>query len=197
MSTAMQECERTARDEGLAAGLDAALSGIEVTGTAPGRYAAVSIRQVPAGSSVRTHSIADREDVVFVECPGERPGGPRVAEVGRLLAAVRLGLARRLLDQAVEHLTERTGGGEPLIRKQMVTGNIADIIGEVELLRAYAQSRTDPAAVGDLHNRIDDLGRQVAKLFGAIGYIADHPARALYVSSLVANTWIGRQGAEE
>src|SRR5262245_24096385 len=104
----MQECELVARADGLAPALAAALAGTEVTATAPGRYAAVPARDVPAGAAVRTHSLAGLEDVVFVECPGERPRGSLdLVEVGRLLAAVRLGLVRRLLDQAVEHLSGR------------------------------------------------------------------------------------------
>lgn len=195
MSTVMQECERVARVDGLAAGLARVLSGVEVTAVAPGRYAAVPGSTAPAGAPVRTHSLAAREDIVFLECPGDRPtGGPDLVEVGRQYAAVRLGLVRRLLDQAVEHLSDRFVGDEPLIRKQLVTGAVADVMAEVELLRAYSQSQQDPDAVGDLHAQLDDLGWQVLKLFGAAGYMADHPAVALYVSALVANTWIDRKG---
>lgn len=196
MTIVMRECEQIARNEGLAAGLAAALSGTEVIATAPGRYAAIPAREVPAGAAVRTHTLADLEDITFVECPGQRPAGTLgLVEIGKLVAAVRLGLVRGLLDQAVEHLSGRMVGDEPLVRKQLITGAIADIIAEVELLRAYANSQQDPDAVGDLHTKLDDLGWQVAKLFGAAGYIADHPGRALYVSALVANTWIDRTGA--
>lgn len=192
------ECEHIARDEGLAAGLAAALAGIDVDAIAPGRYAAVPARDVPAGAAVYAHSLADREDIAFVACPGERPAGSvGLAEVGRLLAAVRLGVVRRLLDEAVEHLSGRVVGDEPLVRKQLIVGAIADIIAEVETLRAYANSQQDPDALGDVHTKIDDLGWQVLQLFGAAGYIADHPGRALYVSALVANTWVDRTGATE
>jgi hypothetical protein len=196
MSTAMGECERLARDEGLAAGLAMALAGIEAVATAPGRFAAVPCPDAPAGTPVRTDSMADREGIVFVECPGERPAGTHsLVEVGRMLAAVRLGIVRRMLDQAVQHLTDRVVGDEPLIRKQLVTGTVADVMAEIELLRGYADAQHDPEALGDLHARLDEMGWQVAKLFGAAGYIADHPARVLYVSALVANTWVDREGA--
>jgi hypothetical protein len=192
------ECEQIARDEGLAAGLSAALAGTEVGSAAPGRYAAVPARDVPAGAAVHAHSLADREDIAFVECPGERPAGTLgLVEVGRLIAAVRLGVVRRLLDEAVEHLSGRVVGDEPLVRKQLIVGAIADIIAEVELLRAYANSQQDPDALADLHTKLDDLGWQVLQLFGAAGYIADHPGRALYVSALVANTWVDRTGVTE
>lgn len=195
MNTAMQECERVAQSRGLAAGLAEALSGARVADTAPGRYAAVPVQDVPHGAAVRTHSLADMEGIVFLECPGERPRGTHdLVEIGRLVAAVRLGLLRQMLDQAVEHLSGRHAGGEPLVRKQMVVGEIADVIASVELLRLYAQSQNEPAAIGDLHDRIDELGWEVAKLFGAAGYIADHSARAVYVSALAANTWVDREG---
>jgi Acyl-CoA dehydrogenase, C-terminal domain len=198
VSTTLHECEQTARRDGLAAGLALALSGTDVTAAAPGRYAAVRAADVPDGAAVRAHSLAGTEDIVFVECPGERPHATHsLVELGRLIAAVRLGLVRRTLDLAVEHLSERTAAGEPLIRKQLVTGAVADVIAGVELLREYARCHRDPVAVGDLHTQIDDLGWQTAKLFGAVGYIADHPVRALYVSALVANTWIAREGSQE
>jgi hypothetical protein len=196
MSTVLEQCERIARDEGLAAGLAAALSGTEVSTAAPGSYAAVPASDVPEGAQIRTHSLADREDIVFLACPGERPATDyTLAEIGRLLAAVRIGTVRRLLDEAVAYLTERTVGDEPLIRKQLITGTVGDVAAELEMARAYASVPLSPAALADLHTKLDDLGWQVTQLFGAAGYIADHPVRALYVSALVANTWIDRKGA--
>ena len=51
----------------------------------------------------------------------------------------------------------------------------------------------DPEALADLHSQLDELGWEVTKLFGAAGYMTDHPARALYVSALVASAWIDRE----
>ncbi|HEY0495433.1 MAG TPA: acyl-CoA dehydrogenase family protein [Kutzneria sp.] len=196
MSTVLEQCERIARDEGLAAGLAAALSGTEVTAAAPGSYAAVPSSSVSDDAEIRTHSLADREDIVFLACPGERPAADyTLAEIGRLLAAVRIGTVRRLLDAAIAYLSERTVGDEPLIRKQLITGTVGDVAAELELARAYASVPLAPDALADLHSKLDELGWQVTQLFGAAGYIADHPVRALYVSALVANTWIDRKGA--
>lgn len=198
LPAAARECERIGRTAGLAAGLAAVLVGRDVAAIAPGRYAAVPAAPDTESPGVRRHSLADREGIVFAECQGERPpASTDLAEIGALLAAVRLGVMRHLLDLAVAHLSERDSGGEPLIRKQLVTGAVADVIAGVELLREQALAQRDPVALGDLHTRIDDLGWQTAKLFGASGYIADHPARALYVSALCANTWSGREGAGE
>jgi alkylation response protein AidB-like acyl-CoA dehydrogenase len=208
--------EQAARDQGLAAGLGLALADCDIPATAPGRYAAVPARLADGGRPVLTNSLAGREDIVFMDCGLVRSRPPAAAStgelaaaisrrrdlaaVGRRLAAVRLGLTRRLLDGAVDHLASRTGGAEPLIRKQMLVGTIADVIAGVELLRALAPprpARTVPAdavpadgVLADLHARITELDWQVIRLFGAAGYIADHPVRALYVSALVANTWV-------
>jgi hypothetical protein len=198
--TLTQDYERTARDQGLAAGLYLTLADCDIPATAPGRYAAVPAGLADGRRPVLTQSLAEREDIVFLDC-GPAGGatsaladGPGLAVVGQRLAAVRLGLTRRLLDAAAKHLTDRTGGGEPLIRKQMVTGTIADVIAGIELLREYAAVRPAGTVLADLHDHITDLDWQVIKLFGAAGYIADHPARALYVSALVANTWIADGG---
>ncbi|MCX4750460.1 acyl-CoA dehydrogenase family protein [Kitasatospora sp. NBC_01287] len=195
MSTSMAECERTGREAGLAAGLALLLAGTPVAGTAPGRYAAIAAQDLPDGAPVLRHRLAEGEGIVFLECPGERPTGTRaLADVGRLLAAVRLGLLRRVLDQVVEHLSGRLSGDEPLIRKQLITGAVADVMAGVEMLRAYAAEQREPVALADIHTRLDELGWEVAKLYGAAGYLADSPGRALHVSCLVAGSWIPRDG---
>lgn len=196
--TGMAECERIGRAAGVAAGLAAALTGISVPDTAPGRYAAVPATGLDDGAAVLRHRLAEAEDVAFLACPGQSAeGGPAWAEAGRLLAAVRLGVLRRALDQAVEHLSGRLSGGEPLVRKQLIMGSIADVMAGTEMLRAYAQTQGGPAALADIHTRLDALGWEVLKLFGAAGYLADGPGRALYVSALVAGTWVPREEVPE
>lgn len=195
MSATMAECEQAGRGGGLAAGLALALSATSVADTAPGRYAAVPAEGLPDDARVLRHRLADPEGVVFLDCPGRRPAGaPGTAEVGRRLAAVRLGLLRRTLDQVVEHLSNRLSGGEPLIRKQLIAGSVADVMAGLELLRAYASAPRGPVALADAHNRLDELGWEVATLYGAAGYLAHGPGRALYVSSLAAGTWVPRDG---
>ena len=198
VSAGMAECEKAGRAAGLAAGLALALSGISVAETAPGRYAAVPAESLEDGAPVLRHRLADPEGIVFLDCPGERPDeAPGLDEVGRLLAAVRLGVLRAVLDQVVEHLSNRLSGDEPLIRKQLVVGAVADVMAGVELLRGYASTQRGPVALADVHNRIDELGFEVATLYGAAGYLADGPGRALYVSSLAAGTWVPRAGIPE
>ena len=204
MKASIKDCERIACAEGLAAGLALALSGLDVAAIAPGRYAAVPAKTAPVAVPLVTHHLADAEDIEFAACGQPRAGAmdrvrrdTDLAELGRRLAGARLGLTRRMLDAAVEHLSKRTGGGEPLVRKQLVTGAIADIIAGIELLREHAARPPAPdaplAVLADLHAMISDLDTEVIKLFGAAGFIADHPARALYVSALVASTWVTQE----
>jgi len=203
MTNGINQCERTARADGLATGLMLALDGLDVLAMAPGRYAALPAKIAPDELPVATHSLAGLEDIVLVDRGRPSAGDTSRAELlefGQRLAAVRLGLTRRLLDAATEHLSNRTGGDEPLVRKQMVTGMIADIIAGIELLRAYASglptAGAPQASLADLHAKITELDLEVIRLFAAAGFIADHPVRALYVSALVANTWMP-EGADQ
>ncbi|WP_410667777.1 acyl-CoA dehydrogenase family protein [Amycolatopsis sp. cmx-4-68] len=196
MTTSLLECERTARSAGLAAGLAAALPAGPADRLAPGRYAAVPAAAVPEGAEVRTHSLADREDIVFLACPGrprEERDAHELADFGRHLAAVRLGVLRSVLDHVVEHLSNRTSGDEPLIRKQLIAGAIGDVMAAVERLRAQVRSQRHPVAVADVHRELDELGWRVAQHLGAAGFLATSPARSLYVSALVAGTWVDRE----
>jgi hypothetical protein len=188
MTTELIECERVGYADGLAAGLARALAGVDVAAVAPGRFAAVPRDGLPAAAPTATHPLASADGIVFLRCPG---GSGDPMPVVLRLAAVRIGVTRRLVDLAVAHLSDRFSGGEPLVRKQLVTGTIADAVTTIETLRRYLRS-TATVSLTDLHDRISALDWNVAMLFGASGYIADHPVRSLYVSALVANAWIGR-----
>ncbi|MDG4785108.1 acyl-CoA dehydrogenase family protein [Micromonospora sp. WMMD1102] len=182
-------CEQAAYLEGLAAGLARALTGVEIV-AAPGGTAAV-----PADwtSDVETipHSVAAREGIAFVRVPTAAEPTDTLTDLGVLLAAARLGATRRLADHAVAHLSGRTSGGEPTIRKQLVLGTLADLLTEVEALRVQLTlSAATAEAVADVHDRITDLDWEAAKLLGASGYLADNPGRSCHVSELVANCWV-------
>ncbi|MFD1046228.1 acyl-CoA dehydrogenase family protein, partial [Kibdelosporangium lantanae] len=94
----------------------------------------------------------------------------------------------RMLDLAVERLSGRTFAGVPLIDQQLVAGAVADVVTDLELLRAAHYEKS----AADLHERVTEAGWTVTRMFGAEGYVADHPVRALYVSALVADIWIPR-----
>lgn len=163
------------------------------------------------------HRLADAEGVALVRVANTRresdaadthtaPEAPFQCDQPRTdlhvalrFAAVRLGVTRRMLDLAARHLGERMSGDVPLLRLQLPQATIADCAAGIELAReSLAIMATtaplvgrppepDPSLLADLHARISELAWQVTTLFGASGYVADHPVRCLYVSELLRN----------
>ncbi|GAB3465386.1 acyl-CoA dehydrogenase family protein [Actinophytocola sediminis] len=204
MSTALcgpnfTEFEQLGQTAGLAAGLARALADLseaDLAPAAPGRFAAVPVERVGEAATV-AHNLAAAERVAILDLRATDTAKTpdHAITVGLRLAAVRIGLTRWLLDEAVAHLSTRTGGGEPLIRKQLNQGTVADVLAGLELLRRYLETTAlSPTieSVVDIHQQLAELGWEVTRLFGASGYLADHPVRALYVAGLVANTWVSK-----
>jgi hypothetical protein len=189
----VDDCELAGYTAGLSAGLAKALADVDdtdLTTAARGGFAAVPAERVRDGATVVEHRMVADEGIAIldVRLPAGlvslRHAGDRPEVVGLRLAAVRIGLARRLLDHALE----------PARRDRVVLRAIADVVSALESVRhqllgmARYPSR---AAVAEVHARLDRLDWQVARLFWPDGYGADHPARALFVAALVANTWLG------
>jgi hypothetical protein len=184
---------------GLSAGLAKALADLDdadLVVAAHGGYAAVPAQRVPDGATVVEHRMATSEGVAILDVrlpPGLVPmrhPGDRPEVVGLRLAAVRIGLARKLLDHAIGSLTDSRSPA----RHRVNLGALTDVRAALESLRRYLEGtarRPSRAAVADLHTRLTRLDWQVAKLFGPRGYLTDHPVRALFVAELVANTWVG------
>lgn len=206
-------CEAAAHDGGLTSGLELALRAVDIDAP-PGRVAALPSGRLPAGAAVVPHRLAQAEGITFVTwpehpAPAEHPAPEqrqprqrrqrpdRTTVFAALLGAVRVGVSRRLLDDAVAHLSGRTGGGEPLIRKQLVLGTVADVITALEAVRQLLLvAHHVPAAVADAHDRITALDWDTAKLFGASGFLADGPVRAAYVGRLAADCWTDREDVQ-
>jgi hypothetical protein len=199
--TDLVEYERLGHTSGLAAGLERVLHDLtdsDLIAAAPGRFAGVPATRA-GDATIVEYSMAAAEHVAILDL--RLPEGltrmaatpDRAVIVGLRFAAVRIGLTRRLLEQAVEHLSERTGGGEPLIGKQLNQGTVADILAGLEMLRRYLETTAlSPTleSVVDIHEGLAELDWEVTRLFGASGYLASHSVRTLYVASLVANTWV-------
>lgn len=209
MRDTLVACEAAAHDGGLTPGLELALRTVDV-GAPAGRVAALPVGRVPAGATVLPHRLAELEGVAFVAWP-HRPAdsaesagpasydGPddRRTVFAALLGAVRVGVSRRLLDDAVAHLSGRVGGGEPLIRKQLVLGTVADVITALDAVRQLLLvAHRVPAAMADAHDRITALDWDTAKLLGASGFLADGPVRAAYVGRLAADCWTDREDVQ-
>lgn len=184
--------ERTGFEQGLASGLGAALTHIEVRSNAPKGFAALPESSVEPDMERIGHTVAAREGIALVRVPGTGGTGSPSAALDLSLAAVRLGVVRRMLRLAVERLTGRMSGGSPLMHLQLLQGQVADIAAEAAELSA-GLSRLDetvsPMVREDIHARVHDMSLRVTGFFGAEGYIADHPARVHHVSALVANVW--------
>jgi len=116
-----------------------------------------------------------------------------VALTAMLLAAVRVGLVARMARLAVAHLSSRESEGRPLIQRQLLHGVIADTIAALELCRhtlaRYALTQVG-AGITDVHAQLSKVGWSVTTLFGASGYLRDHPVRGLYVAELVHDAWV-------
>lgn len=194
------------RDRGLAAGLAAVIDGLDPAIAAPGGVAilpttSLPMTSLPGGAHVLPHVVAAREGLTVVRfdlgIPGAGQARGLTGQRGGALAAVRLGVLARLLDQAVQRLACRRFGGVPLIDQQLVAGTVADATILIELSATLDLADAPEAAMAAQHERLTDAGWAVTRLFGAQGYIADHPALALYASTLVADLWVARPDGRE
>ncbi|MFE7524845.1 hypothetical protein ACFU7Y_03905 [Kitasatospora sp. NPDC057542] len=107
------------------------------------------------------------------------------------LLRLRLGLSLRLYDACFGYLGGRTVAGEPLLRRQLVKGALADAVADqvaVETLLAPG-GRPDAATHGDLHRQLTDTDRGLLRLLGASGFLADGPGATAHVSELLADVY--------
>jgi hypothetical protein len=178
------------RDLGLAAGLAKVLDGLDSAAAAPQGIAVLPVVSAPQGARIVPNPIVAREGLSIVQYLASGTDGGLTGHRAAALAEVRLGLLARMLDLAVERLSGRTFAGVPLIDQQLVAGAVANVLTDLDLLAA---AQYDDNTAADLHERVTEAGWTVTKLFGAEGYIADHPVRCLYVSALVADIWIPRR----
>ncbi|MGW3655064.1 acyl-CoA dehydrogenase family protein [Streptomyces sp. NPDC005151] len=197
MSETITACEAAAYDGGPARGLALALATADA-GPPPGGVGALPSSDVPPDAEVVPHRLAALDGVSFVRWPVSGPApkptdAPHLWTLAAHLAASRAGVARRLLDDAVAHLSRRSAGGELLSQKQLVRGVVADVHTELEaVLRLLRVAGHLPAAVVDAHDRLTALDWEAAKLLGAAGFLADGPARSGYVAWLIAESWLDR-----
>jgi len=178
------------RDLGLAVGLAEVLDGLDPAAAGPQGIAVLPVVSAPEGARIVPNPIVAREGLSIVQYLTPGTGGGLTGHRAAALAEVRLGLLARMLDLAVERLSGRTFAGVPLIDHQLVAGAVANVLTDLDLLAA---TQYDDNTGADLHERVTEAGWTVTKLFGAEGYIADHPVRCLYVSALVADIWIPRR----
>lgn len=187
-------CRELGHREGLAAGLAAVLDSLPLNEAAPRGLVAVPRWSGPPGAEPVPLPLVGSEGIEVLRIEG--PAGPGLTGThAAALAAVRLGVLTRLLELAVEHLSRREFARTPIIERQLVTGEIADLLTETEELTAALERADDsvPVSVSAAwHTRLDGLGWRVAMFFGAEGYITGHPARSVHVCALVANVCVAQ-----
>ncbi len=177
------DAHAAARSAGLAAGLRVVVDSIETVPTSvQGRTFLPSGYGKRLDAEVLAFPPAALEGLELVRVP---PVVPASDEPALLLAAVRIGVSRTLLDLAVDHLTARTSDGDPLTSKQLVQAAIADCATSLELCWDGVL-----AGAPGTHARLDRVGWTLASLFGAAGYLTDHPARCLYLAELLGACWV-------
>ncbi|MET9401089.1 acyl-CoA dehydrogenase family protein [Kitasatospora sp. NPDC002965] len=211
-STDLARYRDLGREGGLAAGLAAVLEGVDAAATAPGGVAVLPAvlpagTDGPGGTEVLPHPFAALDGLALVrfaaDTPGAAPGPGLTGRTAAALTAVRIGVLSGLLDAAVERLSARRFGGVPLIDHQFVGGSLADVATEAELawsgaVREAAADQDAPAgAVWARHERLTEAGWAATRLFGAEGYLTDHPARSLHLSALTADLWLARPSTAE
>jgi hypothetical protein len=195
----VDDCEHTGYSAGLSAGLAMVLADLDdadLTAVAHGGFAAVPARRVPDGATVVEHRLAAEEGVAILDLrlPAGlvrlRHTGNRARTVGLRLAAVRIGLLRKVLDHALTHAVRPMS----LVRYRLTLRAITDVVTAVEASRrqlAGMGSHPSRAAVAEVHARLTWLDWRVARLFWPDGYRHDHPVRVLFVAELVASIWVG------
>lgn len=101
-------------------------------------------------------------------------------------------LLRQVLTQVIGHLGGRSSAGSTLLSMQMIAGQLADIALAVNADEAVPAERRDQDrhARWRSHLRLVAAGRQLVKLFGASGFLADGPGAALYLAEVTGNVYL-------
>jgi alkylation response protein AidB-like acyl-CoA dehydrogenase len=177
------------------AGSDAGLDAFIVPRDAPG----VTVSEVEKNLGLRALPTVSLE-LRGVTLPLEgRLGGPRGADVARLinrsrvgLAAVMTGLSRAVLEYCVPYSKERVAFDEPIARKQSIAFRLAEMHIEIECTRwlvwkAASELEKGADATRSAHQArayaaeksmwIADNGVQV---LGGHGFIREHPVEMWY-----------------
>lgn len=210
-------CHRTARDHGLAPGLEllrsAALPDLLPCG--PGGHALVpatvasSAERVWLGGATISGPV-DWETIATANPPGGTVvvlrHAARTPVVNHFsaderdawllgLSWLRLGLSEALRDTCVHHLAHRPTGNSTLLQQQLVKGALADALIEQWEIRAVlgdvGGSLTD-RALWQLHSQITRTDRGLVHLLGAHGYLTGGAGQVADLSELLADVNLAR-----
>ncbi|MBD7952115.1 acyl-CoA dehydrogenase family protein [Oerskovia rustica] len=192
---ALEDVRAVARTRGAAAALTA-LASVVPLACVPGGYVLLPAGLTPPDGALRTADVPTPEVplTVWHVPPDGTAVDPRSAAADLAwrtgVAAVRLGLAERLLETACDRLRGRTVAGSPTIDLPPVRLAIADAVLAHLTSRALLSTAEDglPATtLGTVTAALDDSGRTVLNLFGASGYLDDTPGRLARVAELLGH----------
>lgn len=118
------------------------------------------------------------------------PGAADGFAVG--LLALHRDLLRRVLRHAMSHLDARESDGASLQSRQLVQGQFADIAMALSTEEAMPPTRreADPSARWRSHQRMVAASRELVRLLGASGFLADSPAADLYLAEVAGNVYL-------
>lgn len=115
------------------------------------------------------------------------------------LLAMHRELLRKTLRHALCHLDGRTSGGTTLLSRQLVQGQLADVAMALSVEEAMPPARreADPPARWRSHQRMVAAGRELVRLLGASGFLADGPAGDLYLAEVAGNVYLHPGGRDD
>ncbi|MBB2893340.1 hypothetical protein [Flexivirga oryzae] len=141
-----------------------------------------------------THGVLD-SGLCWVSVPaGERSPTVRRGLLRSVLSA-RLTMLEGLTAAAVLWLRDRTFGGQPIGRMQLVEGTVADIVQAVATSRQILTSVDSDTVLRELSDMLARHERNAMTLFGASGYQRGHLPHQLMQLRFVAESWIVRSDA--
>lgn len=143
-------------------------------------------------------------DVTFdaVRVPAENRLGPegdgfklamRILDRGRLhLSAVCVGVAERLLADAVDYATSRIQFGKPIAEHQLIQAMLADSATDTMVAKAFVRETAGRFDAGDpvvlqaaaaklfASEMVGRVADRTVQIFGGAGYLADHGIERFY-----------------
>ncbi|WIN00190.1 hypothetical protein ACTOB_003884 [Actinoplanes oblitus] len=167
-----------------------AATGPETLPTGPGGHTLLPATAYPdgPGRSVLARVSTDDGELIACRVP-DGAGTPAGIDWAAGIAAIRLGLAQRLLDRVARHLRGRSVAGTVTLNLPMVRGILADAAAGLAEASALIGPAPDADGLARAHRALDETGRACLHLFGAAGLLADGPAGLVRVSELLADTY--------
>jgi hypothetical protein len=118
--------------------------------------------------------------------------GPTADRFAAGLLDLHAQVLRDTLRHALAHLSSRTSAGTPLLSRQLVQGDIADVAMGLSEHEAMPLDHRDAGrhARWRAHLRLVAGGRRALRLLGASGFLATGPGGGLHLAEAVGNVYL-------